>query len=101
MWQTTQGEDGGIVEPLPLGTCIFYTREQRVLRAPLTRLQYICYSLCMNTITQAGLESGCVASGNSGQRRSEGQGRRELQNTETRYRTRAKGREIAGVFEEI
>lgn len=101
MWQTTQGEDGGIVEPLPLGTCIFYTRKQRALRAPFARLQYICYSLYMNTITQAGLENGCVASGNGGQRRSGGQGRRELQNKETRYRTRAKERQLAGVIEEM
>ena len=55
----------------------------------------------MNTIIEAGLESGSVASGNNGQRRSGGQGRRELQNTETQYRTRAIERQIAGVFEEI
>jgi hypothetical protein len=52
-------------------------------------------------MNQAGLESGCVAGGNSGQRRSGGQGRRELQNTETHYRTRAKERQITVVFEEV
>jgi hypothetical protein len=55
----------------------------------------------MNTIIEAGLESGSVASVNNGQRRSGGQGRRELQNTETQYKTRAIERQIAGVFEEI
>ena len=55
----------------------------------------------MNTIIEAGLESESVASGNNGQRRSGGQCRRELQNTETQYRTRAIEIQIAGVFEEI
>jgi hypothetical protein len=55
----------------------------------------------MITIIEAGLESGSVASGNNGQRRSGGQGRRELQYTETQYRKRAIERQIAGVFEEI
>jgi hypothetical protein len=55
----------------------------------------------MNTIIEAGPESESVASGNNGQRRSGGQGRRELQNTETQYRTRVIERQIAGVFEEI
>jgi hypothetical protein len=89
------------VEPVVLSTCISSTRKQRVLRAPLASLQYIYYSLCMNTIIEAGLESGSVASVNNGQRRSGGQGRRELQNTETQYKTRAIERQIAGVFEEI
>lgn len=101
MWKKTQGEVGGSIEPLSLGTCIFSTRKQPVLRTPLAHPQYIYYSLCMNTITEAGLKSECVASGNSGQCRSGDRGRRELQNTETRYRTLAKERHIVGVFEEM
>ena len=52
-------------------------------------------------LTQAGLDNGCVASGNSGQRRAEDQGRRELQNTEAQYRMRVTKRQIPGVFQEI
>jgi hypothetical protein len=73
----------------------------RVLRALLAHFQYIYYSLCTNTMNQAGLESGCAVSGNSGQRRSGGQGRRGLHNTETQCRTRAEERQIAGAFEEM
>ena len=52
----------------------------------------------MKTITQAALESRCMGSGNSGQRRAGDQGGKELQNIEARYRLRVTKRHIAGVI---